>query len=84
MTRELDCVILTRDLQDERLRAGDVGTVVMVHGEGDAFDVEFVAWNGETIALVTLRASDVRPIGREMPHVRPLPEIGTSAGARLV
>ena len=59
---ELDCVALVRDLPTHGLRADDVGTVVHVHGGGEAFEVEFVAQSGRTIALLTLHATDVRPM----------------------
>jgi hypothetical protein len=71
MIKELDRVVLTEDVVDYNLKAGDVGTVVMVHGEGEGFEVEFMALNGETIAVVTLLAAQVRPVQRgEITHVR--------------
>jgi hypothetical protein len=53
-------VILTRDVPESSLRAGDVGTlerhaVAGVRGEG--FSVEFVEMTGNTAAVVTLPAS---------------------------
>jgi hypothetical protein len=62
MTRpihELDSVVLTRDLPDAGLRVGDLGAVVHVYAP-DAFEVEFVAASGETLAVRTLSADDVR------------------------
>ena len=58
----LDCVVLQRDLPDHGLRTDDVGTIVHVHGAGEAFEVEFVAQSGRTIALLTLGRDDVRPM----------------------
>jgi hypothetical protein len=50
-----------------------VGTVVLVHHGGAGYEVEFTALDGETIAVVTLRADQVRPVGhREISHVRDL------------
>ena len=70
MIRELDSVVLTADLPEHRLRAGDVGTVVSLHGDR-GYEVEFVALDGETLAVVSLDASRVRPIGSgEMAHAR--------------
>ncbi|TMB45871.1 MAG: DUF4926 domain-containing protein [Deltaproteobacteria bacterium] len=70
MIRELDNVILTVDLPEHRLRRGDVGTVVLLHGDR-GYEVEFVALNGETLAVVTLERSKVRPIGEgEIAHAR--------------
>ena len=71
MIDELDLVVLKRDLPAERLAAGDVGTVVLVHQQGAGYEVEFTTLSGDTIAVMTLDASDVRPIeGREMVHAR--------------
>jgi len=71
MIEELDAVVLTRDLPEERLAAGDVGTVVLVHGTGAGYEVEFTTLAGDTVAVVTLDASDIRPVqGREIAHAR--------------
>lgn len=73
MIRELERVVLTEDMPDQGLRQGDIGTVVLVHRGGEGFEVEFVTLDGETVAVVTLVASQLRPIGRrEIAHVRPL------------
>jgi hypothetical protein len=70
---ELEQVILTDDLPELRLEEGDLGTVVLVHSEGDSFEVEFITLNGETVVVTTLRENQVRPIeGREMPSARTL------------
>ena len=71
MIEELDTVVLTRDVPEKGLLAGDVGSVVHVHQQGEAFEVEFVTAQGKTVALLTLPASDVRPQReREIMHVR--------------
>ena len=62
MIHELDNVALTVDLPEHRLRRGDVGTVVLVHGDR-GYEVEFVALDGETLAVVSLERPQVRPIG---------------------
>lgn len=50
--------------------SGDVGTVVGVYGNG-GYEVEFMAGDGHTIAVVTLSETDIRPRhGREVLHVR--------------
>ena len=61
MIRELDQVVLTVDIPEEGLASGDVGTVVFDH-HGQAYEVEFLALDGNTIAVVTLTASQVRPV----------------------
>ena len=71
--KEHDCVVLTADLPNEGLKAGDVGTVVHIHGGGVAYEVEFMALAGKTIAIAIVEASDVRPVSeRDLSHVREL------------
>lgn len=73
MIRELDNVVLAVDLPASGLKAGDVGTVVLVHGAGEGYEVEFVALDGETIAIATLVAGELRPVEHgDMVHARPL------------
>jgi hypothetical protein len=51
--------------------AGDVGVVVHIYEGGKAYGVEFIALDGNTVAVETLEAEKIRPIrAREMPHVR--------------
>lgn len=59
--RELDTVVLLRDLPDAGLRAGDLGAVVHLHGT-ERLEVEFVTAAGRTQALMTLTPTDVRPV----------------------
>jgi hypothetical protein len=69
--RVLDTVVLDRDLPDHGLRRGDLGAVVEVY-EPDGVEVEFVTASGRTVALVTLRATDVRPVADDdLVSVRP-------------
>lgn len=71
MINELDVVALTRDLPDARLKAGDIGAVVMIYDGGQAYEVEFVGLDGATIALLTLGADAVRPVRkREIGNAR--------------
>ena len=58
----LATVVLTRDMAEHGLCKGDLGTVVEVY-EGDGLEVEFVAANGETQAVLTLTQRDVRGAG---------------------
>lgn len=68
-----DRIILVRDLPDLGLQQGDLGTVVMVHGDDQGFEVEFMTLDGRTIAVTTLLSSDFRPIGKnQVSHVRQL------------
>lgn len=59
--KELDTVVLNRDLPGRGLRMGDLGAVVHVY-EPDGLEVEFVRASGRTEALVTLRETDVRAV----------------------
>jgi hypothetical protein len=69
--REHDLVVLTADIPDENLKRGDVGTVVLVHQAGAGYEVEFATLAGETLAVVTVPADAVRPVGdKEIAHVR--------------
>jgi hypothetical protein len=71
--KEHDCVVLTKNLPEENLEAGDVGTVLHIHRDGLAYEVEFVTLAGQTVAVATVKASDVRPVGkRDISHVREL------------
>ncbi len=73
MIQELDRIILNIDLPEYDLKMGDIGTVVLVHEKSKGFEVEFVSLDGETVAVVSLFAHQVRPIGqREIAHARPL------------
>lgn len=81
MISEHDMVVLTTDmvipkasLPHLQLQAGDVGTVVHVYREGEAYEVEFSTMSGGApFALVTVPATQVRPLGsRDLFHVREL------------
>jgi hypothetical protein len=70
MIRELDRVILSSDLPEHGLQSGDVGTVVLAHGD-TGYEVEFITLDGETLAVVSLFPNQLRPIGRrEIAHAR--------------
>lgn len=71
MIRELDRVVLTTALPEEGLEAGDIGTVVLVHGDSKGYEVEFTTLDGNTFAVVTVFAGQVRPTqARELAHAR--------------
>ncbi len=68
---EFETVVLRRDLPEARLEAGDVGTIVLAHAGGAGFEVEFATLAGETIAVVTVPAEDLRAVAPdEIAHVR--------------
>jgi hypothetical protein len=71
--QEHDCIVLTEDIADERLQAGDVGTVVHIHGGATGYEVEFTTLTGRTIAVATVLPSQLRPVSpRDLTHVREL------------
>ena len=73
MLKEHERVVLKTSVSAEGLEAGDVGTVVHVYRDGQAYEVEFTTLNGQTAAVVTLEATQVRRVGkREITHAREL------------
>ena len=62
MIKEHDIVVLTEDVPEEGLTAGDVGTVVHIHNNGEGYEVEFMTLTGQTIAVASLLARQVRPV----------------------
>ncbi len=71
MIEDLDTVVLSRDLPDHGLKQGDIGAVEHSYKEGKAFEVEFIAGQGQTLAVVTLDSQDVRLMeDKEILHVR--------------
>jgi hypothetical protein len=70
MLREHDSAVLMHDLPEYGLKRGDVGTIVMVHPQG-GYEVEFVTLDGETIAVTSRSADEMRSIARlEIAHAR--------------
>jgi Domain of unknown function (DUF4926) len=70
MINELETVVLTTDLAEHGLKAGDLGTVVLVHTHG-GYEVEFMALDGETVAVVSLSPDQVRAVRHhEIAHAR--------------
>jgi hypothetical protein len=73
MLKEHERVVLKTAVSAEGLEAGDVGTVVHVYRDGQAYEVEFTTLEGRTAAVVTLEATQVRRVGkREITHAREL------------
>ncbi|NJN92299.1 MAG: DUF4926 domain-containing protein, partial [Leptolyngbyaceae cyanobacterium SL_5_14] len=59
---ELDVVALTHDIEEYGLKQGDRGAVVHCYRDGQAFEVEFIHPNGETVAVLTLTSADIQKI----------------------
>jgi hypothetical protein len=62
MIHEHDRVILRTNLPEHALLAGDMGTVVHIYTDGLAYEVEFFTVDGQTLDVVTVEASQVRPV----------------------
>jgi len=76
MIKEHDRVVLKADLPAEKLEAGDVGTVVHAYADGLAYEVEFLTLDGNTAAVATVEAAQVRPVSkRDISHVRELQSV---------
>jgi hypothetical protein len=72
MIKELETIVLTTDFPDHGLKAGDLGTVVLVHAAG-GYEVEFMTLEGETLAVVSLAPDQLRPVGpRDIAQARAL------------
>ena len=71
--QELDIVVLAHDFQEYGLQQGDIGTIVHAYHHNQIFEVEFVTGEGQTLAVLTLKAEDIRLMReQEILHVRTL------------
>lgn len=75
MIAEHNRAILTADLPEHGLKAGDVGTVVHIYADGNAYELEFFTLDGHTLDVVTVEAAQVRAATRhDILHVRAISE----------
>lgn len=71
MYEELDTIVLARDMKEYNLKKGDVGAVVHVYKDKRAIEAEFLTAEGRTVAVLTLKNSNVRQLAKdEIMHVR--------------
>ena len=65
ISQPLSRVVLTRDVPEEGLRIGDVGTVVEIYddasGNAIGYELEMFAANGETLAVASVPVGAARP-----------------------
>lgn len=74
--KELDIVVLTKNLPQLNLQAGDIGTIVLVHQANSGFEVEFSTLDGLTVAVETLLPDQIRSVSQgEIAHVRKLSDV---------
>ncbi len=70
-------VSLKTDVPEHGFRCGDVATIVEYHqgrpGQEPGYSLEVFNAVGETVAVITLRESQIEPLSaKEILHVRPL------------
>ena len=70
MIREHDSVVLTRDMEEYGLKSGNVGVAVHCYPGGTAFEVEFMTTDGNTVAVLTLANTDIRPMSRAEENIQ--------------
>ena len=74
MFKEHEQIVLTDHVkghENEELSPGDVGFIVHIHQGGEAYIVEFMSLEGDTIALATVLSSQVRAVTRaDITHAR--------------
>lgn len=64
MIPEHERAFLTSDLPGTIFIAGYVGTVVLIHNDGEDYEIEFFALDGRTLDVVTVEAHQVRAVSR--------------------
>ena len=73
MIEEFALVALTTDLPLFHLKGGDMGTVVDVVKDGEAFVVEFATILGKTVAVVEVLPPQIRRVeAGDIANVRPI------------
>ena len=71
--KELDTVVVNKDIPDNGIERGDIGVVVHTYEDRSAVEVEFVSGEGTTLGVITLQSVDVRLMKKdEILHVREL------------
>ncbi|MCG9131061.1 DUF4926 domain-containing protein [Candidatus Poribacteria bacterium] len=61
----LDVVVLTQDIPEHNLKRGEVGTVVEILSNGDAFEVEFSDDDGQMYTCLSFPASQLKVLHQE-------------------
>ena len=61
----LDVVALTEDIPKHNLKCGEVGTVVEILSNGEAFEVEFSDDNGQMYKCLSCPASQLKVLHQE-------------------
>ncbi len=61
MLQEHEQIVLTADIPEDNLKAGDVGTIVHIYPRHVAYEVEFFSPAGNTVAVATVERTQARP-----------------------
>lgn len=73
MIQMFERIVLTQDIAGTVLKVGDVGTVVEIYDHGSAYEVEFFALDGSTIAVETVLSAFAHAAsGNQILHTRKL------------
>ena len=70
----LDVVALTQDVPEHNLKRGEVGTVVEILSNGEAFEVEFSDDNGQMSKCLSFPASQLRVFPHEPINAKSKPQ----------
>ena len=71
MLLEHERIVLTADIPEEGLKAGDVGTIVHIYPQHAAYEVEFFSLDGNTVAVATVEREQARAVTRrDVTHAR--------------
>jgi uncharacterized cupin superfamily protein len=75
--REHEQIVLTADVfgdEEEELKPGDVGAIIHIHPNEEAFVVEFMSLDGETVVIATVLPSQARRVtSADLTHARTVP-----------
>ena len=74
MFKEHERIVLTEYVagdEGQQLSPGDVGCVVHIHPDAEAYVVEFVSLEGDTVAIATVLPSQARAVtSSDINHAR--------------
>lgn len=74
---EHERIVLTTNVPEYGLQAGDVGTIVHIYEGAQAYEVEFVTLTGKTVAVVTVPSNQARSVQEdEITHARAMATTG--------
>ena len=59
---EFELAVLQEDLESGKLKKGDIGTIITVLNNHQAYEVEFVTLAGEPISVETLLPHQIRRV----------------------